>query len=52
MISNENVCCKILIEDLKEELFIIKHEIQDEFYLDVEDIRKEVDVEFIEDVRD
>ena len=34
---------ELLVDDSKDELFRIKHESQDECYLDVEEIRKEID---------
>ena len=41
-----------MVDELKDELFRIKHESQDECCLDVEEIRKEVDKEFVQNVRD
>ena len=43
---------ELLVDEFKDELYRIRYESQDECYLDVEEIRKEIDKEFLKDVRD
>ena len=43
---------ELLVDELKDELCRIRHESQVECYLDVDEIRYEIDKEFVEDIRE
>ena len=55
-LRDESTCVEVqhelLVDKSKDELCRIKHESQDEWYLDVDKIRKEIDKELVENARD